>query len=195
MNSNICIVFIILIFIILYLSDFNNYIILLVLVSTIFISYLFNNELFTNYSLSKYDNISMSEDVDMSKQDVYGLQGGNNLNNQIDNADVIELAITRGTSLFQPQPKNGFTSLKGLIDGNDNLYGYTIPLTGQQDVDELLARKQAQRGIMNKRSLDGAVRSTKKIFVKYLTDELAENEKRVWWSSEAQDLETDWNPY
>jgi hypothetical protein len=148
-----------------------------------------------NYEFSPYKNISTSSDIDMTRQELSDesvTESG-----KIDNSDVIDMVITRGTSLFQPDGK-GFTPLRGSEDNTFEKRGFSlfnIPLTGSQDVDELLARKQTQRGAINKRALDGQVRATRNLFNRYFQEELNENEQRVWYSSEAQNLETDWNPY
>lgn len=200
-KSIILFVFIILIFIALYILKYNENIsqiaIIISVISAIFIGYLFNvQEFFTandNYEISKYNNISTSEDIDMTKQEEAPMPRLF-LDNTIDNSDVIEMAITKGTTLFQPNG-TGFSPLKGIADIPKHFNDYDIPLSGQQNVDEMLSRKQQQRAATNKRALDGAVRATKELYNKYFQEELDENEKRVWYSSEAQDIETDWNPY
>lgn len=152
------------------------------------------------YSLSKYDNIAKST-IDLSTQEISGVdfqadpETGNPDSNKIDNSDVIESAITRGVSLFNPTG-SGFSPLKAASVQTPDLFDkYNIPLSGQQNMDEMLARKSQHTGSLGKRSIDGAVRATRDLFNTNFQEELDENEKRVWWSSEAQDMETNWNPY
>lgn len=159
------------------------------------------NNSINDFGFSKYGNVSLSEDIDMAQQmdsDAFNAtafkNSGFNKSSTIDNNDVIEEAITRGVSLFNPS-ENSFTPINGNAVDLVQASKFDIPLSGKQNVDELLARKQQQRANLNKMAIDGAVQSTKNIYEKYFSEELDENEHRVWWSSEAQDLETDWNPY
>jgi len=142
-----------------------------------------------NYRLSKFGNIITSQDVDMTKQEV-DVDGEDN---SLDNEDTIDQVITRGTSLFHSKPD----SFSPTVNHNsfDMKKKYNIGLTGKQDVDEMLARKQSQRGALNRDAMTGAARHTANTYKNSFTDELDENEQRVWWSSEAQPLETDWTPY
>lgn len=144
---------------------------------------------------TQHQNITFS-DIDLTTQDQYNFGGHRG---KIDNADVIELALDGGTNLFQIGRKPNYSPLSGSIGMNDvtrfpkHLPKYQIPLSGQQNVDEMLARKQQQRGYQNKQSIDGFVRSTKNCYTKYFNEELNENVHRVWWSEEAQDIETTWD--
>lgn len=142
-----------------------------------------------NYSLSKYGNISVSQDVDMTKQEVDLPEGDNSL----DNTDIVDQVITRGTSLIHSKPDSYSPTV------NHNTFEmkkkYNIGLTGKQDADEMLARKQSQRGALNRDAMTGFARHTANKYYNSFDDELNENEHRVWWSSESQDLETDWTPY
>lgn len=146
----------------------------------------------TDYMLSKYQNINLS-DLDLTTQEVY--PNYNNFKKNIDNGDVIEAALTGGTSMFQVGKKLNYSPLAGSIGTNNvtrfpKLQSPYLVLSGQQNVDEMLARKQQQRSLQNKQSLDGSFRSTKNCYKKYFNEELNENEHRVWWSHEAQDMET-----
>jgi len=142
-----------------------------------------------NYNLSKYGNISISQDVDMTKQEVDLPEG----ENALDNTDVVDQVITRGTSLMHSKPDSFSPTV------NHNTFEmkkkYNIGLTGKQDADEMLARKQSQRGALNRDAMTGFARHTANKYYNSFEDELDENEHRVWWSSESQDLETDWTPY
>lgn len=205
MNDNLCLlafIFIILIFIALFFSDKPGIVVIILIASAILVGYMFNyQELFTSpqddYEISKYGNISTSEDIDMTRQEMpmnLNIPYASPESDKIDNSDVIEMAITRGTTLFQPNGQ-GFSPLNGIVPTPSIFAKYDIPLSGQQNADEMLARKQQQRAATSKRSLDGAVRATRDLFCKYFQEELDENEHRVWYSSEAQDVETDWEPY
>jgi hypothetical protein len=214
-RSFIIFIFIVLVFIALYILRYSDNLseisIIFSVISAIFIGYLFNvreffvpeNEVISsddiephvnvntdNLEMNKYGNISTT-DIDMTTQEMPNMDFDSSY---IDNSDVIEMAITRGTSLFHPDGQ-GFSPLKGVAETPSVFSEYNIPLTGQQNVDELLARKQQQRAAINKRALDGRVRATRALYNKYFTEELDENEKRVWWSSESADIETDWSPY
>lgn len=172
---------------------------LLVIASTILFGYMFSNSnLFSehfdvnhNLELSKYGNLPIDE-IDMTVQEVP--ISSKMHNKKIDNSDIIESTITRGTTLFRPNG-TGFSPLIGDINAPEYFYKYDMPLSGQQNIDEMLARKQQDRANLNKKAIDGAVMSTKNLYSKYFHEELDENEHRVWYSSEAQDIEDDWNPY
>ena len=148
------------------------------------------------YEFSKYGNISLSNDIDMSQQRVYASVGSPN--DPIDNSDVIDMAVSKGSMLYQ-SINNNITPIKSTMSqdvlGSSGTVEYDIPMTGSQTIDEVLARKQQHRASINKKAIDGHVRSTKKIYEKYFKDELDENESKVWWSSEAQEIETDFTNY
>lgn len=171
-----------------------------------------------NYALSKYDNIDMN-DLDMSQQLVplsFNDPSYNDKsleNDKIDNSDLIAEMMTRGTGLYQPND-HSYSPIHSdsydnpyKVDPNKPLYRSNNPetyenvleydsvLSGQQNMDEMLARKQQQRSDLNKRSIDGKVRATKNLYSDMLQEELNENEQRVWYSSEAQDVETEWASY
>jgi hypothetical protein len=142
-----------------------------------------------SYGISRYSNISLPTDIDMTTQEVPVVGE----NNEFDNADTIDQVITRGTSMIH----NGNENFS-VINNHNNFemkQKYNIGLSGMQDADEMLARKQSQRAALNRDAITGAVRHTKRSYDRTFAEELDENEKRVWWSSEAQDVETDWNSY
>lgn len=154
--------------------------------------------------LSKYGNMDFSE-IDMATQEMPELAGITNpgsgvaSNSRIDNSDVIESAITRGVSLYNPDgssfsPLQADSAGLGIRASGANPL-VSNPLSGKQNIDEMIARKAQHTSSINKRALDGAVRATKDLYWINYQEELDENEKRVWWSSEAQDMETDWTPY
>jgi hypothetical protein len=131
-----------------------------------------------------------NDQVDLSQQEWSGRKFANKT---FDNSDVIERVMTRGTSLYSPN-NYSFSPIRAVnpLTKPDN---YVNVLSGQQNVDELLARRQMYRGSMSERALEGKSRSTRNIYDKYYKKELRENEKRVWWSDEAQDYEDDWDPW
>jgi hypothetical protein len=123
-------------------------------------------------------------------------------NDTIDNSDVVQGYLQKGSSIFQPGTAQGVTTTSSANHSNFTLaqpgmYNqYSVPLNPRgYTADEALARKQQHRGNMNKRAIDGMVRSTRNVFQKYFTDELKENENREWWTAEAQPIETDFRPY
>lgn len=123
-------------------------------------------------------------------------------NGTFDNSDLIQEYIQKGNTIFQPGTAQGVTTTSSAYHSNFTLaqpgmyMEYSVPLNGRAyNADEALARKQQHRSSMNKRAIDGAVRSTKNIYKKFFTDELKENENREWWSAEAQEFETDYRPY
>lgn len=123
-------------------------------------------------------------------------------NDTLDNSDAVQNYLQKGSSIFQPGTAQGVTTTSSANHSNFTLaqpgmYNqYSVPLNPRgYNADEALARKQQHRGNMNKRAIDGMVRSTRNVFQKYFTDELKENENREWWSAEAQPIETDFHPY
>lgn len=61
------------------------------------------------------------------------------------------------------------------------------------DVDADTKLMNRQKNHHNKTATDGRVNATKKIYEKYFVNELAENEEREWWTSEAnQGDESSW---
>ena len=125
----------------------------------------------------------------------------NNKKSELDNSDVIKKASSSFVTLNDPPlsitnnaaMSNFYNKMGGHVDNYSN---FTIPINDHGiTLDEALARKQAHRSLMNKRAIDGSVRTTKKMFEKFFQQELNENEKRVWWSSESNLNETDMMPY
>lgn len=147
--------------------------------------------------ISDFGNISIPNDIDMTKQQDILLASSNN-HDILDNTAVVDEIISKGTTLIQPDGY-GFSPTEGnpydISKKISEFHKYDYPLTGSQNADEMLARKQQQRSNLNRQSLDGSVRATRELYSKYFQEELNENEKRVWWSSESQPIETDFNPY
>lgn len=158
------------------------------------------------FEFSKYQNVN-TDQLDSMKQRVLGMgeEIDNNANTGIDHSDLVDAVISGGSSYFQPigqgvsttssAEESVFNLEQPAADGDGEYNMYDIGITSAPNMDELLARKQQHRANMNKKAIDGRVRSTRNIYEKYFNNELNENEHRVWWSSEAVDLETDFRPW
>ncbi len=158
---------------------------------------------YDNNRFSEHGNITMARDIDSMEQRIIDI----NLDNEgpIDNADTVESALEKGSSNFQPDRAHGFSSTSsaylsnytlGEPNPNTSKLDYHVPLNdAAYDLDESLSRGQQYRASINKRAIDGAVRHTRNSFKRVFSNELNENEKRVWYSAEAEDLETDFRPY
>jgi len=129
---------------------------------------------------------------------------------ELDNADIVANHISGGSQVHIPleATSNDFHSVRDLTypkhpgqefgaATSDTMYApYRIPLNDRAfSIDDKLARKQHHRADMNKKAIDGAVRTTKANFERFFANELAENESRDWWDAEAKDLETDYKYY
>lgn len=120
----------------------------------------------------------------------------------IDNSDLIEDFMQKSSSIFQPNTAQGVTATSSAYHSNFTLHEpgmflqYSTPINSRgYTADEGMSRLQQHRSSINKRAIDGAVRTTKNRFAKFFANELDENEKRVWYSAEAADIETDFRPY
>jgi len=158
-----------------------------------------------NTRFSEYGNISLSDDIDSTYQRRSDLSFGDTSREAIDNSDVVESALLRGSSLFLPNHSQGVTTTSSALSSSFTL-GEPDPINGTlsydtpmddsaYNLDQALARKQQHRSSMNKRAIDGAVRSTKNLYKRTFKNELAENEAREWWSAEATDFESDFRSY
>jgi hypothetical protein len=127
---------------------------------------------------------------------------------EMDNADVVTRFITGGADTYVPEESSSQSYYKvydlaypkhpghEMGAGSDLLYGQSVPLNENAiNNDDKLSRGQMHRSQMNKRAIDGAVRATRNQFEKYFGNELDENEKREWWSHQADDVETDYQYY
>lgn len=127
---------------------------------------------------------------------------------ELDNADVVTRFITGGADTYVPEEASSQSYYKvydlaypkhpgyEMGAGSDLLYGQSVPLNENGiNNDDKLSRGQMHRSQMNKRAIDGAVRATRNQFEKYFGNELDENEKREWWSHQADDVETDYQYY
>lgn len=158
----------------------------------------------------KYQNVDMLDldsmlqrpyNIDLGKNpgpgDGTGMGAGSHI---IDNSAAVEEAISRGNTVFQPSMQGVSTTSSAMLS-NFNLAepgpipDFAIPLNNRAtSVDENLARKMQHRGAMNKKAIDGAVRATRNLYEKYFRNELDENERKEWWTAQAQDMETDFMP-
>ena len=141
--------------------------------------------------LNEYGNISLSGDIDTTRQRVF--YHGNN-DSEFENSDLIEQSVLGGSDIFQPA--SGFQGVSAASHAGlnaftmagpsglpyfDDMSMYDTPLSGSYDMDELLARKQQHRGAINQKATEGRVRSTKNLYAKYFQNELDENSNRIWW--------------
>lgn len=158
----------------------------------------------------KYQNVDMT-DLDSMLQRPYDINLGKNPgpgdgtgmgagSDVIDNSAAVAEAISRGNTVFQPSMQGVSVTSSAMIS-NFNLAepgpipDFAIPLNNRAtSVDESLARKMQHRGAMNKKAIDGAVRTTKNKFAQIFRNELDENESQDWWSAQAVDIETDFLP-
>lgn len=138
----------------------------------------------------------------------YDLPEGADNKDEMDNADVVTRFITGGADTYVPEEASSQSYYKvhdlaypkhpgyEMGAGSDLLYGQSVPLNENAiNNDDKLSRGQMHRSQMNKRAIDGAVRATRNQFDKYFSNELDENEKREWWSHQADDVETDYQYY
>lgn len=127
---------------------------------------------------------------------------------EYDNADVVTRFITGGADTYVPEEASSQSYYKvhnlaypkhpgyEMGAGSDLLYGQSVPLNENGiNNDDKLSRGQMHRSQMNKRAIDGTVRATRNKFDKYFGNELDENEKREWWSHQADDVQTDYQYY
>jgi hypothetical protein len=152
--------------------------------------------------LSPYGNITVSGDVDTLFQRKTTLDMTDVKPDDLDNSDMVQSAMQRGSSIFQPNTAQGTTASQAGYHSNFKLaqpgmyMEYSVPINPRgYTADEALARLQQHRSEINKKAIDGAVRNTRNVFEKYFVNELKENEDREWWSAEAQPMETDFRPY
>jgi len=158
---------------------------------------------YDNNRYSEHGNITMARDIDSMEQRIIDVVIDNK--GPIDTADAVEASLERHSSNFQPDRAHGFSSTSSAYLSNYTLgepnpntakLDYRVPLNdAAYDLDESLSRGQQYRASINKRAIDGAVRHTRNSFARVFSNELNENEKRVWYSAEAEDLETDFRPY
>jgi hypothetical protein len=153
-------------------------------------------------AISQYGNIGISNDVDTLFQRNTDLDMTDVAPDDLDNSDYVQESIQKGSSIFQPNTAQGVTASQGAYHSNFKLaqpglyMEYSVPINPRgYTADEALARKQQHRSDINKKAIDGAVRSTRNIFNKFFQNELHENETNEWWSAEAEEFEADFRPY
>jgi len=130
-------------------------------------------------------NISFAGDIDTTKQQFY--RPLRSIPGEIDNEDVINNALHRYGQTYYTNnnaPSSANPSDDFHVHSNmyDQSHGYNM--------DEQLSRFNAHRQTLNKRAIDGTVRTTKNRFAKYFAGELAESENREWWNNESRDYAT-----
>ena len=149
---------------------------------------------------SEYGNISQMNDLNPLDQRSPDFEFDQS--DDIDNSDIVEDSLRRSSSTFQPNNTGGVTPITSAEKSHFRMahpptssiagLDYSVPLgEAGLNADANLARKQHHRASINKRAIDGAVRSTRNKFAKYFQNELDENESRIWWETD-QNLETDW---
>ena len=187
---------------------------ILIIAGALLLKYLFNssehletkniykeNPIDDNYDLSKYGNISMSDDIDSWKQRNHDMSIPES--DTIDMSDIVESVIQRGTSDYQPANSEGVTTTSSayhnhlkLGEPGNQLAEYMVPANESgYNLDQALARKQQHIGSINKRAIDGMVRNTKNVFARTLQNELNENAEREWWSAESTMFESDFRGF
>jgi hypothetical protein len=173
------------------LSEVLIIVIILILAVTI----ITKREFLVSEGKSEYGNISLEKDIDSFQQRTFipaSSQG------EIDNQGVVDRAISGYLTQHTPN-EPGVTNSSNAVMTNFYLKNPTMskdmyirePYESKAiDADEALSRKQQHRGDMNRKAIDGKTRSTKNIYQKFFETEGDQNEKRVWWSAEADDHET-----
>jgi hypothetical protein len=165
---------------------------------------------------SPHGNMSLSWDADTLQQrkpvnlNIGGRGDKKSKQNQaIDNSDLVDDLVRKGDTHHQPLIELGVTTTENAymnpytMHGKSNQYRdpdgipkYTIPLNDRGiSFDEAMAIKQNHRSMINRKAIEGAVRTGAGHFERFYRDELDENEKRVWWSAEAEDLEVAFRAY
>jgi hypothetical protein len=162
-------------------------------------------------SYSKYDNMSLAWDMDSMKQrtpdSIPKPRPGDPKYNKFDNSDVVAQAVSRGDVIFQPAQGPGVSTTTDAdlspmvlaapsgLPYMDDYSMYDSPTNGWIDIDQKLAIAQQHRGAINKKAIEGYVRSTRNIFQKYFTEELNTSPSE-WWTDDfnGESMETDFGP-
>lgn len=117
----------------------------------------------------------------------------------LDNSDgIAQLIAGQGPDVFLPNGRGTTATSYGGRGGfaeSEPSYNtpWMLPQTGT-NADEMLARKQQHISSANKRATDGMIRHTAASFKKYFANEMAENERKDWWSAEADPVDSDYAP-
>jgi hypothetical protein len=172
--------------------DINTALIIILILFLAFLIYLFVKKHDPKELFSDFGNIVPEKDIDTLQQRKFIPA---KLGDEIDNQNVMEKAISGMLTTHTPTEPSWSTSNTGTMTGfylnkPSKTYIQEAYENRAMDADEAIARKQEHHGDMNRKALDGKIRSTKNIYEKYFVPELDQNEKRVWWSSEAEDHET-----
>jgi hypothetical protein len=157
---------------------------------------------------SRYGNMSYENDVGPVTQTDRDLAFENNA---LDNSDVVRAYTEGGVSQTHLPLEATSSNLHVMRDlvypkhpgaetgtaGSDLLYSeYQVPLSDRAiNMDDKMARKQHHRADMNKKAIDGAVRTNRDYFERFFGNELPENEAREWWEGDALDKESDFKYY
>ncbi len=156
-----------------------------------------SGDLGESIELSKYGNINSDEVDYMGQTDVKNLTFDHST--EIDNGDVFE-SVFSGDTMYSPLEaySRDFYNIKDrewytkFFQTPQNIVvpsDYAIPLNeGGTNADAGLARRQMFRGEMNKKAIDGMVRSTRNLNERLYTHELAENYAREWASNQGDDV-------
>lgn len=156
-----------------------------------------SGDLSESIELSKYGNINSDEVDYMGQTDVKNLTF--NHSTEIDNGDIFE-EVFSGDTMYSPAEaySRDFYNIKDrewytkFFQKPQNIVvpsDYSIPLNeGGTNADAGLARRQMFRGEINKKAIDGMVRSTRNLNERLYTHELAENYAREWVSDQGDDV-------
>jgi len=90
----------------------------------------------------------------------------------IDNSDVVEDAMSYSRGLYSYDP---------LFPCSGQFKNYNHEAL---DIDDGLSRRQQYRSLINKKAIDGRVRSTRAIYDKYFAAEFDEAPRHEWWGGE-----------
>lgn len=177
-------------------------IILLLLIVLIFFGYEYitNKEtlIATDERATTYGNIVPEKDIDTMLQRKYIPLPKEIDKKNIDNSDVIERAIEGYITQHTPNgigvsDSTSATLTKRYLKEPEEQFVREPYQARAYDADEASARRQQHRGDIEKKAIDGSVRSTKNRFAKYFREELDQNEGRVWWSAESKKYDTDFD--
>ena len=161
-----------------------------------------------DHALSKQGNISWEYDAGPVTETTRDIAMDNP---ELDNTDVVRTYTEGGASrTYVPQEaaSKDFFSVRdltypkhpGFVTGtgpSDVLYSeYQVPLSDRAiNIDDKMARKQHHRAEMNKKAIDGAVRTGRNYFERFFANELAESGTYPWWEGDATDKESDFKYY
>lgn len=106
--------------------------------------------------------------------------------NKLRNKDAYPEETDRcGPRLGAPWAIDNSDVVDNVISYSRGLYDYD-PNYEAIDSDDLLAKKQEHRAQINKKAIDGRVKSTREIYDKYFAAEFDEEESHEWWGNNDQ---------